>query len=368
MPTYPSTALPGGGLPAYFLCKYIAWPTLMITRQHDGVPRQPPPTTFLKQVSFWDVRISGYRGWRGLLRRLGKLSGYALFFLRAAWPAIRFRPKIVHVHTVLPLPLGLWVKLVLRVPLCVTIHGSELLTVEASPFWQALLRRADRVFYVSEAMRERLCAFVPGNRLVYSPSGVDLACFSNLGLARQQKVIMVGSLKWQKGYPYALEAFSRFRVDHPEWRLIIIGEGPEGEKLRLLAAQLGLDSSVHWLGRQTQEQVQQHLNTARIFLLTSVSEGFPKALLEAAACGTPVVVTDVGSCREVGEHTGTVVPPKDVAALAAALAHLADDAGFWLQCARTAESLARRYVWQHTADIVVAVYRQLLCERDGYET
>lgn len=362
MTEYPSSELPGGGLPAYFMCQHIHWPTLMITEKRRGTFRRPPANTQLVRIPFWDTSISQYRGLRRICRLLIKASGNAIYLLQSLVPALYFRPDIVHVHTAQLLPHGIVMKFLLKTPLCVTIHGSDMIFIEQSRLWRRLIRLADRVFYVSKSMVERLEPLVPQESLVYSPSGVDLSLFRNMRTPRKPYVVMVGSFKWQKGYEYAFLAFKKFLVTHPDWKLTIIGEGPQGTQLMALADELNIRDWVEWKGTQTREQVCQCLNEGRIFLLSSVSEGFPKVVLEAAACGLPMVVTDVGSSREIANQAGLVVSPKDSNALAGALVRLADDNDLWEFCAESAERMAEKYSWEHTAAIVAQVYEELLSE------
>ena len=133
-----------------------------------------------------------------------------------------------------------------------------------------------------------------------------------------------------KGYEFALQALAQVRRAGVEIEYTIIGNSDDKELLIVLATvrDLDLEPHVHIRGRLSRNEVVEALQAADVFLLASLSEGLSTATLEAMAVGLPVVVTDVGGMREAVTDgvEGRVVPPRDPAALAAALLELAADA------------------------------------------
>jgi colanic acid/amylovoran biosynthesis glycosyltransferase len=180
-------------------------------------------------------------------------------------------------------------------------------------------------------------------------------------------VIGVGRLIWQKGYDFALEAVaSLVHAGVPVTYEIVGGEpsavtGKANDRPRLLYLihELGLEGRVRLLGRVSQEEVRERLWASDVLLQASHFEGSPNAVLEAMACGLPVVVADWDGAREIVEHgaTGLVCPLRSPQALAGALGSLRDrelarrlgeaarervEAGFTLE--RQLESFRRLYV------------------------
>jgi glycosyltransferase involved in cell wall biosynthesis len=131
-------------------------------------------------------------------------------------------------------------------------------------------------------------------------------------------VVSVGRLKYPKDTRTLLEAATRVRG---EWRLEIVGDGPERAELEALTTERS-----HLLGERT--DVPDLLARASVFVLSSRSEGLPISVLEAMAAGLPIVASDVGGLRELVEDgvSGVLVPPGDAGALAAALTRLVADA------------------------------------------
>ena len=129
-------------------------------------------------------------------------------------------------------------------------------------------------------------------------------------------VVFVGELRVAKGIDVLLEAIAAVRIKH-EITALIVGDGPDAGRLREHAARLGLDDCVAFPGAMPAHQA---FARGRMLAIPSRWESFPYIVLEAAACGIPMITTNVGGIPEIVEGTDTaLIPPGDVCALAAAL-------------------------------------------------
>lgn len=182
---------------------------------------------------------------------------------------------------------------------------------------------------------------IPEEKIIVIPNGVDCQRFrpptpeekaalrSRLGLPKTATIMVnVANLLPVKGHMYLLKAIASLPSKIKEkLALLLVGYGPLQESLKKEAALLNLYSVVRFLGRQESENVAKILRAADIFVLASLWEGLPNAVLEAMATGLPVVATATGGVPELirDEKEGLLVPPKDPDALAAAVRRLVSD-------------------------------------------
>ena len=197
--------------------------------------------------------------------------------------------------------------------------------------------RSAGVIFVSRASMQSFARTYGGPRANWSvvENGVDLDVFTpeptsmstDLRPAGGAPIVaVVGALRGRKGHAVALAAWPEVCRRFPDARLLIVGDGPEESRLRELARELGIAETVMFVG--TRPNVAELMRASDLLLLPSQHEALPTTLIEAAACGRPVVSTDVDGVPEVvidGE-TGLLIPVGDSRALAdAVVALLADE-------------------------------------------
>ncbi len=245
------------------------------------------------------------------------------------------RPVILHTwlfHANVP---GRIVGRLAQVP--IVINGERTMGMESR--WRYRLNRmthslADRVVCVSPKVADFVVerVGVPRNKIVVIPNGVDLADFSHLPDKRAARAalglsadrLVLGTVS--RLHPVKrLDVLLRALVWLGSAQTVIVGYGPEERRLKVLAEQLGLEKRVHFVGQQ--RDVRPWLAAMDVFVLSSDWEGMPNAVLEAMACGLPVVATSVGGTPDivVDGGTGLLVPPRDPLSLAEALRALAAD-------------------------------------------
>lgn len=275
--------------------------------------------------------------------------------LQSYLPLALMKPSVVHFEwnsaaiDFLPM-FGLWER-----PVVISCRGSQINVrphVPGNEQFSAGLaetfQRARAVHCVSEAIRDEAAKYglEPTKAWIIRPA-VDPVFFHPSIKARSDAgifhVITTGSLIWQKGYEYALQAIRAMVDQGVPLRFDIIGEGPERQRVLYTIYDLGLGEYVRLLGRLTPDEVRQQLQDADVFLLSSLSEGISNAVLEAMACGLPIVSSDCGGMREAITHgvEGFVVPSRDQNRIAACLKKLYEDADLRKRMGRAARKRAQ---------------------------
>ncbi|MFZ7096207.1 glycosyltransferase family 4 protein [Luteimonas dalianensis] len=223
----------------------------------------------------------------------------------------------------------------LGMPYVVKVHGSDL-NQQAGRWLQrrqisSALRGARAVIAVSAALAARARELgAPAGRVHVLYNGVDgdhfrpgdrAAARERLGLPSEAPLVLyAGNLKPGKGCLDLLEAFAGLLKREPDARLAFVGDGPAARILRNRAGELGVAERLLLAGARVHDELPEWMRAANLLCLPSHSEGVPNVVLEAMACGLPVVASNVGGIPEVlPAHAGLMVPPRDRQALVDAL-------------------------------------------------
>lgn len=252
-----------------------------------------------------------------------------------------------------------------------TRHISAKVRQNATTRW-LYAGAADHIVTTGERLRQELIRDLglPEERVTSVPTGIDLARFApgdrgaarrQLGLAADGPIIgIIATLRSWKGHRYLLDAFAQ--LEDSAARLLVVGDGPGRDNLRRQAEELGIADRFLMPGNQT--DVAPWLAALDIFVLPSyANEGVPQAIMQAQACGLPVVSTPVGSIPEIVADgvTGLLVKPRDAAALKTALEQLLRDDALRGRLGAAALAQAReRYADSRMLDRMEAIFRQVL--------
>jgi glycosyltransferase involved in cell wall biosynthesis len=306
------------------------------------------PGPFVAQLEGWGIRHEPLRH----ATRSAAL-GRDLMALAELWRLFRrLRPDIVHTHNPKP---GLYGRLAARaagVPGIVnTVHGlyagpedpiARRALVYALERSASLCSRAELVQNPEDlAVLTRIG--VPRDKLVQLGNGVDLHRFrpvrdrqarsqarDRFGIDANATVVgIVARLVWEKGFAELFAAAKQLRRTHPHLIFLLVG-GPDPAKADAISTE-ELETARrqgHFVFAGERDDVEDVYAALDLFVLPSHREGFPRAAMEAAASGVPVIATDIRGCRQVVSHgqTGLLTPLRDPVRLAMAICELADDA------------------------------------------
>ncbi|MGE3269554.1 MAG: glycosyltransferase family 4 protein [Chloroflexota bacterium] len=243
-----------------------------------------------------------------------------------------------------------------------------------STFTPPSLRRADRVITISESARQDvidLCG-VPPERVTpillaadeqFQPATDDaVAAFRERQALPERFVLYLGTLEPRKNVETLVRAYASLRQQGSDDHILVLG-GPRGwqyDSIFALVEALGLTEYVRFPGFIPADEQALWYSSATVFAFPSRYEGFGLPLLEAMACGTPVVSSSASSLPEVVGDAGLLVDPSDVEGLTSALRLLMEDESRRSELAAAGLARARTFSWRNMATETVQVYREVL--------
>ncbi|MGC8779506.1 MAG: glycosyltransferase family 4 protein [Anaerolineae bacterium] len=245
---------------------------------------------------------------------------------------------------------------------------------------RAAVRKACRVIAVSESTRQDVIALygVPADRVVVVPNGVaeafrpadrsEVAAFRRRKGLPERFFLFLGTLEPRKNIERLLDAYALFLRDHAARmadRPCLVIAGAKGwfyEAIFARVQRLNLADRVFFPGFVPAAELPWWYRAADLFIYPSLYEGFGLPVLEAMACGTPVITSNASSLPEVAGDAALLVPPDDADALAGAMARVWHEPALAAALREAGLKQASRFSWQRTARETLAVYRAVLGE------
>ncbi|MCS7273609.1 MAG: glycosyltransferase family 4 protein [Fimbriimonadales bacterium] len=238
--------------------------------------------------------------------------------------------------------------------------------------WRWIAKYPRAITAVSEAVQEGLeRGGIPPERVVVVRGGIDLERFEKLPrkeVMREQffvpatrpVLLCVGRFVYHKGFDIAIQAMERIWAVFPDADLWLAGDGPENVRLVKLVTRCSRPHRVRFFGYWS--AVEELYAAADVLLAPARDAGLGLAVMEAMACGLPVVATDIPPMHRLVEHerTGLLVPPENPEALAAAALRLLQDSALAQRLSRNALQVAEQFHIRHTAAQTARIYQRVL--------
>jgi len=360
--TYPTNENNGKGLHCYHVSKLNKVPTVIFTKNYKDETYWPEPeNVILHKIRYWQHPFPKDNSFSvdWLMSVFSYFFGQIQFLIGSVPALIKFQPTITHIQSPHAIFIGLFNKLFFKTPILLTFHGSDLLRIKNIKPYHFLLRKVDAILYVNPDMLEDLERIFPNVQKINSPSGVDLSFFNNLPKKRKRQLVAVGNLRWQKAYEDLLQSFYIFLKEYPDYKLIIAGDGDLKQDLIKQSELLGISNSVIFLGRVSSQKIKSILLESELFVMSSVTEGMPKALLEALASHLPVVVTDVGACKKLSTDVGLCVECRNPPAFARAIDKVLNDKDKYQQYVQNCRKKIEGNSWSNLASIILETMKKL---------
>jgi len=289
-------------------------------------------------------------------------------------------------HAMLGFPAGFIANLVCRdrCPYIVSLRGSDVPGFNRRfalhyhvlrPVFRRIWRSAATTVANSAGLRDLALETDPAAAIDVIPNGIDLDEFSPADPAPTGpfRLVCVSRLIPRKAIDVLITAFATVHDRFPDAELVIVGDGVLDGRLRDLAVRFGLADAIRFAGYQPHEKMAGFYRSAHMFVLPSRHEGMSNAVLEAMACGLPVVVTKTGGTAELVKDNGIVVPPDDPDQLATAILTLLDDENQRPDAALASRTIAKKFGWPAVAQRYMHTYREAVAraaetERAAVET
>lgn len=260
----------------------------------------------------------------------------------------------------------------LRKPYVVTARGSDLNLIARYRMPRAMMQWAARHAAANVAVSRALADIIAGwgiapDRIHVLRNGVDLQLFMPIERAQARKrlgvegspvLISVGHLVDVKRQHIVIESLAALLPIYPDARLLLVGDGPLCGDLQELAARLELGDRVQFAGAVPQDELSLWYSAADVLVLASKREGWPNVVLEALACGTPVVASRVGGLPEIltGPELGVLAEPDDVASFTSGICDVLQRAPQRRDLRAHAESMG----WQPISAALLRLFRRAI--------
>lgn len=295
--------------------------------------------TFQTNISYHEVNLNTYP--------LFEFPPYDLALANQMVNLIEYEDiDVLHVHYAIPHATSAFLaKRIMgdraaHIPIITTLHGTDITLVGSDPSYKIVvdfsINQSDGVTAVSEYLKDETCRrFDIRKDIRVIPNFIDLERFKKSNKSHYRRaicsdeekvVVHVSNFREVKRVPEVVSVFGRIRKGGVSAKLLLVGDGPDRQKAERRCRDLGIYNDVRFLGKQ--ENVEDILSIADLFLIPSGSETFGLAALEAMSCGVPVISSNIGGLPEVNIHgeTGYLCDLDDVECMATyALNILTDD-------------------------------------------
>lgn len=284
-----------------------------------------------------------------------------------------FKPDVAFAFMTIPSgPVAWRLKKTKRLPYLVLLRGGDvpgflpeqLATYHklTRPLIHKIWRESLKPVANSEGLKQLAQQSAPQMDIAVIPNGIDTEkyCPSLNGAVRSRvRLLFVGRLSVQKDLPTLLHALAR---TPPEVELHIVGDGPERERLQRIVDEKNLHDRVTFRGWVNKERIVECYQHADVFVLPSRYEGMPNVVLEAMACGLPIVATSIAGCDELVQENvnGFLVPVGDSEALAARLTALMNDPALRQRLGAGSRQAAVARDWMGVARQYIELAQRLL--------
>lgn len=260
------------------------------------------------------------------------------------------------------------------IPLVITNHG---LISQTAPMWLQNIylptigkwtyRTADKIICYTETEKEQLIDLgIEEKKISVIHNGICTETFSPSTSPPEKQILWIGRYTPGKGVDYLIEAFRIFHQRYPEYTLLMVGRGPKKDEITRMIQENGLESSIQLLDFIPNAELPNLYRKSSIFVLPSLEEGVPRTILEAMACGVPVVCTELPQLVDIVAGSGILVPVRESEAIAEALIQIVTDPDRARELGESGrDRVASDFSWEDTVRRTLELYEEVIASSDG---
>ncbi len=331
--------------------------------------------TFQTNISYHEVNLNTYP--------LFEYPPYDLALANQMANLIQYENiDVLHVHYAVPHATSAYLaKQILgekaaHVPLITTLHGTDITIVGSDPSYKSVvdfsINQSDGVTAVSEYLKdETYRRFDIRRDIRVIPNFIDLNRFKKSNKNHFKKaicpdgekvVVHVSNFREVKRVPEVISVFDRVLKNNIRAKLLLVGDGPDRQRAEQRCRELKICEHVRFLGKQ--EQVEEVLSIADLFLIPSGAETFGLAALEAMGCGVPVISSNIGGLPEVNMHgeTGFICDLDDIDCMGNYAVNILQDKKLHNKLAQKARKHAKKYELNKIVNIYEEYYEEIRSE------
>jgi len=256
-------------------------------------------------------------------------------------------------------------------PLVITNHG---LNSQTAPKWfqnlytatgaRLTFAAADKILCYTETEKQELVDLgIKSEKIEVIHNGIDTDLFvpARESCFDKQNLLWVGRYAKGKGLDYLIDAFSILKKRHPDITLTMVGTGPDKDNITQKIRDLNLESNIIMKDFVPNSEIVDMYQNSSVFVLPSLEEGVPRTILEAMACGIPVVCSRLPQLVDIVDGCGMLVPVKDAQALADSVSKVLSDSSLAEKFRKNGRrNVVENHSWKDTVKKTVQLYKELI--------
>tara|TARA_Y100000591_G_scaffold46791_1_gene35183 strand:- start:397 stop:1491 length:1095 start_codon:yes stop_codon:yes gene_type:complete len=356
--TYPNVKYKSIGLQTYMVSKYSNYKSIIFSKKSKYKILKNSNS---KNIETYYPELSINKNFlNNLIAIILKIIANIIFFIKVISKLIfNFQKiKLIHIHNLNFLLCGILLKKIFNKKVFLSIGGTDIKRLKNKKLFQNLIKSVDLVFSVSINLKKKFNKIYPKTKCEYISNGVDLNIFKYKNFSKKKFVLAIGNIRWQKDYSTMIKAYQKSNIKN-QYNLLICGEIIENfefKKITKLVEKYKLKKKVSFLGFCSQKKILKLLKSSKFLIISSVSEGLPKVILESIACGIPVISTNVGDNPAILKNTGLISTKKNSKTMAINMNKMISNKKLYKKLTKNCKSERLKYSWRNISQNIHCYY------------